>query len=831
MQARSTSWSSAELTSHSQWIRALALRLVRDAAQADDLVQETFLAALQRRPERERSLRPWLGRVLRNQAALWRRGEARRHEREHDRTTSEALPSSAELLERAELHAAVVQALTRLREPYRSVVLLRYYEGFEPSEIARRQGVPAATVRSQLKRGLDELRSEMDERFEGDRRHWALAAVPLAAKAHVPATVFGMAVTVAAAAVVVGLATVWVVAPTRGGAAVRGIETQAAAPGLANPADPPTLAYAGGEFRSPIVETLPVQSPQEAPITGILRDRETGAPVPHYALDLTDAEGEVEVIWTDAEGRFESERSYAADDYILGYIDHPEYDKVTFDSGGSASMRRSIGVSLRWDPEQAPLELETSLGPTYRLAITAAFPWESSPLQGSLQSMHPAMWESRPGNGAERAPVRSAPLTGHDGPWLRFWCLYRSLRTDRPWLLRVETADGLWAGETTVPASEQGVSEPVALTLEPRARLELALLSVGPLRSPVVTLEAVSDGTRRAMFASGETLRGNGMNESGFELSALPAGDYDLFLRSEGAEHVQATVSLVAGEVTRRELEVVGGVAIAHISGELRSQSGQYREQMILRLEGAGSSFTQRPQWAEHDGQWVAPFEFVNLSAAEYNLRLSSERSNYRWNPYPLTVSPPTEGLILTCRDDEAVSEVEIRVTRAGTDEGPCVDELIVEGCPHPWTSMGSSGGEDVPARSFYKNVPLDAAVNWFAWAEGCAPQWGDESALVSEGDVRVIDVALEPGWGGRLWATSTSPAAPLAGVEVLLDGQSAGVTDEQGKLILVRPTAPARIDLVLEGHHFEGGDYDAESGKLTGSFGRHFVRFRPSDE
>ncbi len=44
-----------DLSAHAPWIRSLALRLVRDTARADDLVQETFLAALEQRPAPGRS--------------------------------------------------------------------------------------------------------------------------------------------------------------------------------------------------------------------------------------------------------------------------------------------------------------------------------------------------------------------------------------------------------------------------------------------------------------------------------------------------------------------------------------------------------------------------------------------------------------------------------------------------------------------------------------------------------------------------------------------------------------------------------------------------------
>src|SRR6185503_8317505 len=49
------------------WLRTLAASLASDAAQAEDLVQDTWLAALRREP-RPGEARPWLGRVVRNLA-------------------------------------------------------------------------------------------------------------------------------------------------------------------------------------------------------------------------------------------------------------------------------------------------------------------------------------------------------------------------------------------------------------------------------------------------------------------------------------------------------------------------------------------------------------------------------------------------------------------------------------------------------------------------------------------------------------------------------------------------------------------------------------------
>ena len=61
------------LLAHAAWLRRLARSLVGDGAAADDLVQETWVAALRRPPAEDRPVRPWLRRVLENAARFrWR---------------------------------------------------------------------------------------------------------------------------------------------------------------------------------------------------------------------------------------------------------------------------------------------------------------------------------------------------------------------------------------------------------------------------------------------------------------------------------------------------------------------------------------------------------------------------------------------------------------------------------------------------------------------------------------------------------------------------------------------------------------------------------------
>src|SRR5207237_307525 len=71
---------------------------------------------------------------------------------------------------------SVVEAVLALDEPYRSVVILRWFEQLEARDIAERLNVPLETVRTQLKRAHELLRARLD-RESGDRRAWSLPLV------------------------------------------------------------------------------------------------------------------------------------------------------------------------------------------------------------------------------------------------------------------------------------------------------------------------------------------------------------------------------------------------------------------------------------------------------------------------------------------------------------------------------------------------------------------------------------------------------------------------------------------------------------------------------
>ncbi len=109
-----------DLLVHSGWLSTLALRLLRDVAEAEEFVQETWLKALARPLRKEVPIRPWLARVLRNTVHEKRRAGARRSDRERGAARDEALPSTSEMVGNVESQTLLAQLVLELEEPYKS---------------------------------------------------------------------------------------------------------------------------------------------------------------------------------------------------------------------------------------------------------------------------------------------------------------------------------------------------------------------------------------------------------------------------------------------------------------------------------------------------------------------------------------------------------------------------------------------------------------------------------------------------------------------------------------------------------------------------------------
>ncbi len=199
------------LLEHLEWVRRLARGLIAHPQDAEDLVQETWLAAT-RRPPRPGPLRGWLAQVVRNAAREQARRDSRRLSYESDAARSGASASSVDLVARASTQRHVVELVLALEEPYREVVLLRYFEGLSPKAIARRTGDSLATVKTRLRRALAALRARLDRASDGDGRSWLAALGPVAFGSHGSAAALGGVLLVSTKFVSIGIASLALVA-------------------------------------------------------------------------------------------------------------------------------------------------------------------------------------------------------------------------------------------------------------------------------------------------------------------------------------------------------------------------------------------------------------------------------------------------------------------------------------------------------------------------------------------------------------------------------------------------------------------------------------------
>lgn len=155
---------------------AAAVRLTRDRADAEDLLQDTVLKALRAsdRFARGTNLRAWLYTILRNTWRNRRRDRARAPvEVDSERVEASHLPagegvgaSPEALLLRETLDDELQAALDGLPEAFREAVWLRDVEEFSYAEIAEMLGVPPGTVMSRISRG----RRQLLERLGGQGR-------------------------------------------------------------------------------------------------------------------------------------------------------------------------------------------------------------------------------------------------------------------------------------------------------------------------------------------------------------------------------------------------------------------------------------------------------------------------------------------------------------------------------------------------------------------------------------------------------------------------------------------------------------------------------------
>ncbi|MEM1450342.1 MAG: sigma-70 family RNA polymerase sigma factor [Planctomycetota bacterium] len=316
------------LLEQTEWVRRLARRLVGDPHAADDLAQQAMAVALERPPRDGSRLRAWLSQVLANLHRQGLRGAHVETRLEAPDEASLAAPAPDEVVERAEVHHLLVHEVLSLDEPYRTTVLLRYFDALGPREIAERAGVPLATVTSRLTRAHARLRERVERTRTPDGRGGLAALAPLvtpslplrATAAHAPSALVLMTASAkigAAVVLAVSLGVAGFLLSDRRAADVELVDVaQAAAEAPAgldlDPAAPTPAARSTAETGAPVVAAPEVASTR---LAGLVLDA-SGSPAVgahvvlgghgsllHLLFDDDPEDGVILAI-TDEDGRF-----------------------------------------------------------------------------------------------------------------------------------------------------------------------------------------------------------------------------------------------------------------------------------------------------------------------------------------------------------------------------------------------------------------------------------------------------------------------------------------------------------------------------------------------
>lgn len=166
--------------SHAPNLLAVARRFLRDEGDAQDAVQEAFLAGFKSITSFEEGCRvsTWLHRIVVNASLMKLRSRRRRPEQpiedllpqfledgHHVSRPCEWLAPADVLIEREEVRMFVRECVERLPEAYRTVLLLRDFEDLDTAATAHMLGIGEGAVKTRLHRARQALRGLLEERL------------------------------------------------------------------------------------------------------------------------------------------------------------------------------------------------------------------------------------------------------------------------------------------------------------------------------------------------------------------------------------------------------------------------------------------------------------------------------------------------------------------------------------------------------------------------------------------------------------------------------------------------------------------------------------------
>ena len=571
------------LLANAAWMRRLALALSGGEAEADDLVQEAYLAALRSPPDPARAARPWLAEVVRNAWRMRLRGERRRRTREAESPAGDGPASPDALLDRAMAQRLLADCVVSLDEPFRRTLLLRYFEGLSLARIAEVEGVAHATVRWRLSQALARLRAAMDER--AGRKTWTRALVFAPLPSFTGALVMKTKTKVAIAAALLLAA--------GGGAALvvhqRGGGESDGGPRAAAPAKGPAAERMGAASEAPAASAPgPDNRPlalisaraeldpaaRQGSVEGRVVNWSSGAAVPGAEVALALDDGSTTSISTDREGRFRYEpdragRVVIASITAAGYLPFaPEWGHSPIELVARPGVRvKDVVVYLSPAIDYTGVVVDAAGKPVAGAKVRII---DLPAGEQELIAIPDRFTSDRKGEFVFHAPdfaLLEARAAGHGPGRAR---LDGAAQGSHRLIIKLAPAGG--------PADALGTARISGIVLDAAG---------DPLPGVVVRAEASGrKGEEQDLVAAARAMTGD---DGRFALAGLDAGLYALEARDGVRAPAHADVEVSAGQTANARLQMAAGAVLRGTVKDARGEPVPAFTVVVFRNQGLAS--------------------------------------------------------------------------------------------------------------------------------------------------------------------------------------------------------------------------------------------------
>lgn len=559
-------------------------------------------------------------------------------------------------------------------------------------------------------------------------------------------------------------------------------------------------------------------------VRGQLRQRNTNVPIPDFTIELNSAGGKDTVI-TGKDGRFTTSVAFETCHIGLLLIDHPARGASSFADQPIRLEHQHVAVRGESVPEAL---FETDIGPTYRINVTLPagmqeddfFATFSAPSPGWTRGIFETIAEDPNSQralfyGAAMNPMEfevKASLRSGAQRWVRFRAPIVDLSGDHAdaelRALHLRSYDGLWAGFALINSVSGEYPETLSIELCGRGTINgrvLSDLDGTPVTGAWIRMSSANNEPHPVAEVGADM---NGF----FSFQWVPVGNYRLIVQSGRYRDWETAFSLGIGETKKVEARAVSTFQSGTISGAMRSRTGRNHAggaTITLRgIEDPNFQLSKTAVYKKTEGQFVAQFSFEKLPRGLYRLKLEP-RDNRCWSPAMKTVAVPRDAVDFICEDEAATFDLAFQSIDAETNVELGNSWIIV------WHGRGEEERRLIRdlESGHYLGVSEGDPLHWMVRAEGYRLAWGEATRFEENGPLRIVRVRLVSGWG-QVFKITTPEREPIQGVEVLVNGARASVSDSGGRAILDLDKKPERLEFIRAGLRVSWGSVEpAEDG------------------